>query len=430
MAAVGAAQEPNPWPVKPGLKLIPKSRLDTRSDEEIISGLQIYRAVSDEKNIWAFWHSGIAKAPLWSQRTVVSWIRRMPSWTVRILDNVPGSTVNVHNFVNPAFLPDAFHNNTMTGPHIGQHSADLIRLPLLYQHGGVWMDVGIILFRDLEEICWRALSDPQIPYEMAGFSIHPPGSKKTFANSFIAARKGNPFIKRWFEIYLEAWKGVTEQKGMHAHPLFKRQTLPPAAKNLKLNEDEQRSKLQDQGMGTTGPETNSQDLLDRKALADYIAQFLCFDRLSRLHDPSDDFNGSEYLNSHALVYDGMQESLLAQHLTHWNTEKQFEYLCTKKQNDKVSNDTNDDERYREAEAFTEALVTQSCQMKVCHGIEGAEQLGLLWERPGAEDADYAEGTFAAYVRYASVFLEQTREMKSQPWGPAEGEIWRLGVTEI
>ena len=91
---------------------------------------------------------------------------------------------------------------------------------------------------------------------------------------------------------------------------------------------------------------------------------------------------------------------------------------------------NDDERYREAKAFAEALVTRSCQMKVCHGIEGAEQLGVLWERPGAEDADFAEGTFAAYVRYASVFLEQTREMKCQPWGPPEGEIWRLGVTEI
>ena len=324
MAAVKAAQQPNSWPVKPGLKLIPKSRLDTRSDKEIIAGLQIYCAVSDEKNVWGFWHSGIANAPLWTQRTVANWIRRMPSWTVRVLDNVAGSTVNVHNFVNPAFLPAAFHNNTMTGPHIGQHSADLIRLPLLYQHGGVWMDVGTILFRDLEEVCWRALSDPQIPYEMAGLSLHPPGANKTLANCFIAARKGNPFIKRWFEIYLEAWKDVKEQKGMHAHPLFKRQALPPTLKFFQLNEDEQRSKLQDQGIGTTGPEADSQDLLDRKAMADYIAQFLCFDRLSRLHDPLDDFNGSDYLNSHALVYDCMQECLLAQHLTHWNTEKQFE----------------------------------------------------------------------------------------------------------
>ena len=425
MTASNEVPQPNAWPLKPGLKLLPESRLDRRSNQEIISTLQEYRSVSDEKNIWGFWHSGITQAPPWIQRTVANWVRRQPSWTVRVLDNVPGSAANVRHFVNPAFLPDAFIENTMTGPHTGPHSADIVRLPLLYLHGGIWMDVGTIIFRDLEEICWRALSDPQTPYEMTAFSAQAAGSHKTIFNSFLAARKGNPFIKRWSEIYLEIWKCATEQTGMHAHPLFRRQNLPPALKSLKATEQEQDSKLQDH----RDLEPDSQDLLDRQATADYVAQFLCFDRLSRLHDPSDDFDGSKYLNTHALIYDGMQEIFLPQVLTKWDTEKQFDYLCMKKRHVAYT-EAHADQRYREAEVFADTLVTQSCQMKVSHGLGGAEQLGVFWERPGSEEADCAEGTFAAYLRYASVFLEQTREMKCQPWGPAQGEIWRIGVTEV
>ena len=424
--------------MRPGLELIPKSRLDTRSDKEIVSTLLQHQPVTSEKNVWAYWHSGLLQAPPWVQRTVVNWARRLPSWTIRVLDKVPDSSLNVYNFLGPAFLPDAFNNNAMTGPHTGPHSADLIRLPLLYLHGGIWMDVGTLLFRDLDDICWHALEDPQSPYEMAGFTVqNPTGDRKALFNSFIAVRKGNGFIKRWLDIYLEVWKGVTEQTGMGSHPLLKHLPLPesptkigirgskPSAGKLGPQIPSQEANSKRPELSATRSAPDEQELLFLKALADYGAQFSCFDRLSHLEDPSDGFSGPSYLGSRALFFDAMQEALLAQQLTGWDGSKQFEYLSTRKAN---GNDGSlQDDRYLEAEMFAEALVRDSCQVKVSHGIKGNMVfLGGLWERPGNKDADHAEGTFAAYLRYASVFLEQTREMKSEPWGQVERCVacWR------
>lgn len=71
-------------------------------------------------------------------------------------------------------------------------------------------------------------------------------------------------------------------------------------------------------------------------------------------------------------------------------------------------------------------------MKVSHGITsiGAVLLGGVWERPRNEGADRAEGTFAAYLRFASVFLEQTRAMEVQEMGPLVGKLMRVGVLEV
>ena len=425
------------WPVKPGLKVIPESRLDNRSDEEIVSSLQEYRPVTSEKNVWAFWHSGFANSPRWVQRTVINWVRRLPTWSVHVLDSIPGSPLHFHRYIPPALLPDALNNKTMTGPYVGPHSADLIRLPLIYLHGGVWMDCGTLLFRDLDDICWSRLEDPESPYELAGFTFQLGGGKgRTWMNSFIAARKGNPFVKRWHHIFLEVWKGVSESKGMHAHPLFKCLPLPgetqdPQIQNHKIEPHSKGAESQPQlnQCESKPPWSDESGMETLKDLADYGAQFSCFKRLSLLEDPSDGFNGSEYLDAHALLFDAMQELLLAQQLTGWDGVQQFQHLATKILPDQEGIR---DPRYVEAEKFAESLVRDSCQMKISHGIKSVPcvMLGVVWERPGNEDADWAEGTFAAYLRYASVFLEQTRVMRPEKMGHPNGKILRLGVLEV
>lgn len=304
------------------------------------------------------------------------------------------------------------------------------------------MDVGTLLFRDLDDICWHALEDPQSPYELAGFTFQQLIiGEKTLFNSFIAARKGNEFIKRWIDIYLEVWKGVTEQTGMHSHPLLKHLTPveslketrigggKPSAENLDFQSPSQEANSKRPELNATRSEPDEQDLLFIKTLADYGAQFLCFNRLSHLKDPSDGFSGTDYLDSQGLFFDAMQECLLAQQLTGWDGNKQFEYLSARKSN---GNDGSlQDDLYSKAEMFAEALVRDSSQSKVSHGIKSKMAfLGNLWEQPGNEDADHAEGTFAAYLRYASVFLDQTREMKRVPWGQFDKDVLRVGVTEV
>jgi hypothetical protein len=55
------------------------------------------------------------------------------------------------------------------------------------------MDVGNILFRKLDRVCWDQLEDPDSPHEVSAALMY-----GTFmANHFVASQKGNEFIKRW-----------------------------------------------------------------------------------------------------------------------------------------------------------------------------------------------------------------------------------------
>ncbi|QGA12405.1 hypothetical protein EYB26_000049 [Talaromyces marneffei] len=83
----------------------------------------------------------------------------------------------------------------MKGPYTGPHSADFLRGALTYLYGGVFMDVGIILVRSLDKMCWDILSDPCNPQQISVPWMY----GTTMANHFIAARQHDPFIKRWHD---------------------------------------------------------------------------------------------------------------------------------------------------------------------------------------------------------------------------------------
>ena len=168
--------------------------LDTRTDEEILDALSKHTPVTSEKNVWTYWHSGVRSIPGWCQRNIINWVRLCgPSWSVRVLDNVPGSPNNALKWVAADTLPETFVKGTMDGPYTGPHSADFLRGACLVQYGGVWMDVGIILIRRLEDICWKQLQDPGSPFEVSVPWMY----GTIMANHFVASRKGNPFVKRW-----------------------------------------------------------------------------------------------------------------------------------------------------------------------------------------------------------------------------------------
>lgn len=167
---------------------------DNRTNEEILDSLTQHAPVVSEKNVWAYWHAGVKAMPEWCQHNVVDWVRILgPEWTVRVLDTVPDSPNHALKFISPDLLPATFVNGTMGGPYKGPHSADFLRGALLYTYGGVNMDVGCILSRHLDRICWNELEDPNSPYEVAVPIMY----GQTIANHFVAARKENPFIQRW-----------------------------------------------------------------------------------------------------------------------------------------------------------------------------------------------------------------------------------------
>ncbi|KAH8648559.1 hypothetical protein BX600DRAFT_555031 [Xylariales sp. PMI_506] len=179
-------------PVEYTDRLEPVELPEWPSHTEILQRLNHYAPVKTEKNIWTFWHSGVTEMPAWCQRNVVDWARICgPEWTVRVLDNVTGSPNYALN-------------------------ADIVRGAALYSHGGVWMDVGSTLSRHIERICWNQLQDPDSPYQIAAAHMFGP----MIANFFVAARKRDPFVKRWHELFLYFFKDRTNLKGSIQDPLF------------------------------------------------------------------------------------------------------------------------------------------------------------------------------------------------------------------
>ncbi|CAF9941716.1 hypothetical protein IMSHALPRED_002862 [Imshaugia aleurites] len=178
------------WPVKPGLNPKAESRLDNRPVLGILSSLQESRPITGERNVWDFWRSGFSNSPPSVQRTVINWIRCLPTWDVRVLDSIPGSPQHCYRYIPPTLPPEALNNNTITSPYVGPHSADLIRPPLLYLNDDFGMEVGALLFRDLDGICWSRLEDPRNPYEMAGSTLLHEGAKANYSFTTASSPRG------------------------------------------------------------------------------------------------------------------------------------------------------------------------------------------------------------------------------------------------
>ncbi|KAL8745346.1 MAG: hypothetical protein Q9190_002507 [Brigantiaea leucoxantha] len=377
---------------------------DQRSDSEILSQLQTFQPVTDsEKNVWAFWDKGLLNSPPWNQRNVISWVRRLgPEWTVRVLDRVEASPVHISLFVDAKDFPEAFNENTMTGPHIGPHTADLIRLPLLYRYGGVWLDVGFMLFRHLDDICWNTLADPDTSFEMAGFKVTFDARTSMIFNGFIAAKRGNPCIKYWHDIFLKCWEGTTTTEGMHKHPLLAHlpKYEPPGANPF----------------------------FTYAQFVDYMAQVFCLERLRNLEDPSADWDGPEYFEKKILLFDCGKEIYWAMRMTMWDGRRQFNLLATAKE----GNVNRSEQAYRDAEAFVEGILQNSSTLKLSHGlvIPGREYLATIWDQKENHDADVKEGTWAAYLRWASENYCASWKMARVKMPPIEEARQVGGILEV
>ena len=380
---------------------IPSSRVDARSDEEIISTLLQHQPITSEKNAWTFWDTGFWEMRPYVRRNIIGWVRRLgPDWTVRVLDNVERSPLNVSTFVEATGFHEAFNNRTMTGPYVGAHSGDVVRLPLIYRYGGVWMDAGTFLFRHIDDICWKALEDSSTPYEIAGISPGTEPGNDVIMNGFIAAKKGNGFIKRWHDVYLEIWKGRTDCIGSQNHPLLRQVKKVEVPKAMQIE------------FG-----------IDNSLMNDYVAHALAFKRIRMLEDPTDGFNGPKYWTNHAFVL-SPYETFLAQVLTGFDGQRQFDLLSLQRESVELS------DRDPAAENLVQELLSHAATLKLSHGLKNNKlvHLSKLWDLPENADADIKPGSFAAYLRWGSIHLEQTRSLEPLPvkCGP---EILRAAVLE-
>lgn len=327
--------------------------------------------------------------PAWCRRNVVDWVRiNGPSWTVRILDSDPSSANFLLKYIPEAMMPDAIVKGGMTGPFTGQHTADFVRSATIYKYGGVFMDVGILLIRRVDRICWDQLADDASPYRVAIPSL----KEDNIANHFVACRKGDPFIKRWHELMMHIWQGRTEGKGaILGNPLIMFIIEQDAA-----------------GAGDVRKPLGW-DFKEMVTILEYVGQILAFQRMCHLDKADEEgFNCCDYWEKHVLIWDALTEHWAAELLTNriGPHPRIMELLATRRDTDPDSED------YKEAYKLTWRLLTKSSLMKVtsAQGMTITPHLGALWSLPENLDKDSAEGTFAELLRYGSVHFEQTRAM--------------------
>jgi len=383
-----------------GLREVPRSQLDLRSDADIIAELKSFRPVTSEKNVWAFWDKGFDSMYPSYRCTVLNWVRKLgKSWTIRLIDLVDGSPNNLYKFVGKEWLPDCVNNKTMNGAHPAQHISDLVRLPLLYEHGGVWMDVGNMLHTHLDDLFWNHLISPNSPYEIGAWIITGQIRKKwgSFGNFMLAARKGSIFIKNWHNGYKELWNGRTNEVGFHRHPLI-------------------------QEIGVADGMADWFDEEKVLSMSDYVAQMLIGDRTRNLLDVKTGWNGREFFEKKFFMVEGILNGVLGAIKTDFDGAKQVELFTTRLDEPDVG-------KRQAAQDFVIDMLENTHMYKVYHNSTGGlPALGDMVKKNAFLDADHRPGTFGELYRYGTVHWASKRRVEQLSPQVDDGELIRATPT--
>lgn len=156
------------------------------------------------RTIWALWHQGLEQAPALVRRCVDSWRVHNPGWTMEILDGT-----SISRFVD---LDGVLGANRPVVTH--QALSDLVRIDLLHEHGGVWVDATCF--------CCRPLDDWLPPAAARGFfAFRDPGPDRPVSTWFLAAAVGSPIVSAWRRRIHDYWSSgsFANQNSLPIKPL-------------------------------------------------------------------------------------------------------------------------------------------------------------------------------------------------------------------
>lgn len=150
----------------------------------------VYSASDMPKIIWMFWHDW-ADAPEIAKSSVLSWRIRNPDWDLRNL-----SWSNVEEWLDVEIVARICRLDIDI-----QHKSDLLRLELLYRHGGVWADST--------SFCAWPLSDWITDCMAEGFFAFRRDVEETpdrpIANWFLASTAESNFTAHLYQCVWQYW---------------------------------------------------------------------------------------------------------------------------------------------------------------------------------------------------------------------------------
>lgn len=139
--------------------------------------------------IWSCWFQGQKAAPELVQKCLQSWKDQNPGWDFRCLD-----AESIARYIDLSAYVD-LSRQRITAASL----SDILRLLLLHEYGGVWVDATTFCNTPLDQWLGQAMH--------AGFfAFARPGEDRELATWFLAARPGNRLLSNWAARAIAYWQ--------------------------------------------------------------------------------------------------------------------------------------------------------------------------------------------------------------------------------
>jgi hypothetical protein len=173
------------------LRLVARSRWDARFGVSVkrsdSSPLGPPRSTQLPKRLWLYWEQGWDKAPELVRTCASSWQAHNPDWDVELLDGETAERLTgMVSF--------------MAGKQAARAAtANMVRLSLLTQFGGAWVDATTL--------CTASLRTWLGPLMQSGFfAFSRPGPDRLLSTWFLAAEPEHPLVSAWLDRCLRYWR--------------------------------------------------------------------------------------------------------------------------------------------------------------------------------------------------------------------------------
>jgi hypothetical protein len=173
------------------------------------------------ETIWQFWENPAGRSTPQIVKTSLESVKKFKGdFHHKILDN---STMGNYSDL-PGYIIDKFNKKQIGYAHF----SDLLRLNLLKNHGGIWLDATAYMTNFIPQY----ITDEDFFVFLTGEKTHFPYA--FMQNCFIRSKKNNALCEAWYQVCVEFWKNETKTFDYFQHQLmFKTLILNhPAAKNL------------------------------------------------------------------------------------------------------------------------------------------------------------------------------------------------------
>lgn len=161
--------------------------MDKFYDIEFINKrINYYKTLINKKEkIWIYWNTGINNAPNIIKLCINTWKYYNNNWNIIILDDN-----NLNNYID---IYNIIKNKNITI----EAKSDIIRICILYNYGGLWVDSTVICTKPLYK--W-------FNTELDFFAYSRPGEDRMIASWFLYSKKNNYIIEKYYENVIDYWK--------------------------------------------------------------------------------------------------------------------------------------------------------------------------------------------------------------------------------